>query len=128
MIEFDKILLFGKKSLGDLFKDIYTNQKTTEKQIGDMILALKPFISNASEAAMIVPLIQEYLEVKVKNDEHLIKMAAVVQRAMSSAPKDGGDSYLSELEMQSLLDTVNDMENKQTKILEEANSIKQISK
>jgi hypothetical protein len=34
---------------------------------------------------MIVPLLKEYMELSTKNDEHLIKMAGIVQRASSSS-------------------------------------------
>jgi hypothetical protein len=121
-MNFEDINIFGKKSLGDLFKDIYNNQKKTEQQISDMIMALKPFIQTASDATLIVPLIKEYMEVKVKNDEHLVKMAAIVQRAIGTSTKSNtssdGDVTISEEEKNQLLETLNDMESQQKLIAE----------
>lgn len=100
MSEFDKVTIFGTTTLSDVFKNIADNHKKTEKQIAELIQALKPFINTPGEAVMIVPLIKEYLEVKVKNDEQLVKMAGIVQRAMQSNKKSNeNDFMLSESEL-----------------------------
>lgn len=115
-------VIFGKKTFSDLLQDIYKNNKKTESQISDLILSLKPFITTPGEAIMIVPLIKEYMDVKVKNDEHLVKMAAVVQRAMSSSSNSGSgesDFILSESEKQQLLDSVEDLALASGKIAED---------
>lgn len=85
--------LFRGKSFSSLLKDIYDNSKAKEKQLRDLIGQLKEMISEPGDAVMIVPLLQGYMEVAVKNDEALIKMAAIVQKAMSVAEKsaDGGE-------------------------------------
>ena len=102
--------VFGKKSYSDLLKEIYDNQKKKEKQISALISELKPLISDIGDATMIVPLIKEYMELGIKNDEALIKMSAIVQRAMN-ANGDGEDSLgISEAEKQALLDTLDSME------------------
>jgi hypothetical protein len=50
-------------------------------------------------------LIKEYLEIGVKNDEALIKMATIVQRAMQA--EEGGETFgMTEAEKQQLLDEV----------------------
>ncbi|HAI40044.1 MAG TPA: hypothetical protein DCM40_19100, partial [Maribacter sp.] len=67
--------LFKGKSFSSLLKDIYTTTKNKEKQINILISELKPLVKNIGDATIIVPLIKEYLEVGVKNDEHLVKMA-----------------------------------------------------
>ena len=87
-------------------KDIYHNSKKKDRQINTLIQELQPLIKNIGDATVIVPLIKEYLDVSVKNDEHLVKLAAVVQRLVGSASKDGGDEYgMSEEEKQRLLQT-----------------------
>lgn len=114
--DFDTVI-FGKKSFSDLLKDIYNNNKKTEEQISEMILSLKPFIKSAGDAVMIVPLIKEYLEVKVKNDEHLVKMAAVVQRAIATSGNSKNDDFiLSENEKEQLLLEINALGDNQIKI------------
>ena len=46
--------------------------------------------------------IKEYLEVSVKNDEHLIKMMAVIQRLQNNTGSGGGDSLLTDEELKQL--------------------------
>jgi hypothetical protein len=76
--------IFGKKKLSDIFKEIYENQKKKEQQITALIGELKPLINDIGDATLIVPLIKEYMELGIKNDEQLIKMATIVQRALAS--------------------------------------------
>lgn len=76
--------IFGKKKFSDILEEIYENSVKKERRIKELIGELSPLISSPEEATIVVPLIKEYLEIAVKNDEHLIKMAAIVQRAMSS--------------------------------------------
>lgn len=77
-------VVFGKKKFSDILSEIYDNQKRKEKQISGLIAELKPLISDIGDATLIVPLIKEYLEIGVKNDEQLIKMATIIQRAMNN--------------------------------------------
>jgi seryl-tRNA synthetase len=72
-----------------------------------LIGELRPLIKNVGDATVIVPLIKEYLEVGVKNDEALVKLAAVVQRLISTNNRvqaETGNSWmLSEEEKKQLL-------------------------
>ena len=77
--------IFGKKKFSDILKEIYDNQKEKQKQISGLISELKPLISDIGDATLIVPLIKEYMEIGVKNDEQLIKMATIVQRALNNS-------------------------------------------
>lgn len=89
MSQFDAIV-FGKKTFSSILKDIYDNSSKTEKHITELITTLQPLIKSPGDAVILVPLIKEYLEVKVKNDEHLVKMAAIVQRAVAVQESSGG--------------------------------------
>jgi hypothetical protein len=86
--QFDKII-FGKKKFGDLLEEIYNNQKRRETQVTALISELKPMVSDIGDATLIVPLIKEYMEIGVKNDDALIKMATLVQRALNNTNEDG---------------------------------------
>lgn len=110
MTNFEEVILFGKKSFSSLLKDVVDNQKTTEKQITDLIIALKPFITTSGEAVMIVPLIAQYMEIKVKNDDSLVKLAAVVQRCMNNNSGGKSDFEISDEEKQLLLDGLNSIQ------------------
>lgn len=100
MSNFLDSIIFEGKTASDVFKEIYHNSKKKDKQITKLIAELSPLIEDAGNATVIVPLIKEYLEIGVKNDEHLIKMMAVVQRANNSSS--GGDSLLTDDEMKQL--------------------------
>ena len=90
--------IFKGKTLSDLFSEIYDNSKETKAQVKGLIGELKPLIENVGDATLLVPMIKEYMEIGVKNDEHLIKLAQVVQRLEASISKGGdGEFDLSEL-------------------------------
>ena len=94
--------IFGSKKFSDLLKDIYENQKKKDRQINLLIADLKPLITNIGDAALLVPVIKDYMEVSVKNDEHLVKLAAVVQRMVSKTTEEGS-SFLTDEEKDALL-------------------------
>lgn len=99
--------LFEGKSFSDLMKDIYHNSKKKDRQINILIQELQPLIKNLGDATVIVPLIKEYLDVSVKNDEHLVKLAAVVQRLVTTSTKlsDVGDEFgMTDAEKERLLE------------------------
>jgi hypothetical protein len=97
--------LFKGTTLSDLMKDIYHNSKKKSRQIDGLIQELQPLVKNVGDAAVIVPMIKEYLEVSVKNDDALVKLAAVVQRLLSvgSREEGGGEFILSDEERNRLL-------------------------
>jgi len=94
--------IFGSKKFSDLLKDIYENQKKKDRQINLLIADLKPLITNIGDAALLVPVIKDYMEVSVKNDEHLVKLAAVIQRMVSKTTEEGS-SFLTDEEKDDLL-------------------------
>jgi len=112
--------IFKGTSFSDLMKDIYHNSKKKERQINTLIQELQPMIKNVGDATVIVPLIKEYLDVAVKNDDALVKLASVVQRLVQSESKVTGESefglsdderrQLLEVAEQQLIDIQNDME------------------
>ena len=78
-------IIFKNKKFSDILSEIYDNQKKKEAQITGLISELKPLISDIGDATLIVPLIKEYMEIGVRNDEQLIKMATIVQRALNNS-------------------------------------------
>ena len=96
--------LFKGTSFADLMSDVYHNSKKKDRQISQLISQLQPLIKNASDATIIVPLIKEYLDVAVKNDDHLVKLTAIVQRYISANQTiSDADGLLSDEEKQQLL-------------------------
>jgi len=108
--QFEK-LVFGKKKFADLLEEIYTNQKRREAQVTALISELKPMVTDIGDATLIVPLIKEYMEIGVKNDDALIKMATLVQRALNSTTEDGGLG-ISDEEKSQLLEEMEKLQNK----------------
>ena len=106
--------VFEGKSFQDLLKDIYDNSRAKKAQIKTLmdVLAemLKKPTARPTDAAVIAPLVKEFLDVAVKNDEHLVKIATIMQRLMSAetvATGAGGISdILSEDEKNRLLEEV----------------------
>jgi|TARA_R110002153_G_scaffold64821_8_gene173762 hypothetical protein len=108
--------VFKGKSFSDLLSDIYTNSKKKENQINGLIRDLQPMIKNIGDATVIVPLIADYLDVSVKNDDHLVKMAAIVQRAMArTVQSEGRGSLLTEEEKKHLIEMAQEMEDRDKK-------------
>ena len=101
------IEIFDGKSLSDLLKDIYDNSVHKKTQIDKLTEELSKFVNRVSDIAVISPIIKEYLDVGVKNDEQLIKIAQVAAKLVGATNKEG-DEILSEQEKQQLLSTIND--------------------
>ena len=96
-------IVFKKKKFSDILSEIYDNQKRKEAQITGLISELKPLINDIGDATLIVPLIKEYMEIGVRNDEQLIKMATIVQRALNNSS--GEDALgITEEEKQQLME------------------------
>lgn len=105
-------IVFGNKKFSDILEEIYTNQKTKQKQVTSLISELKPLINEIGDATLIVPLIKEYMEIGVKNDEQLIKMATIVQRALQNVGEEGGLG-ISDEEREQLLEELDKITNQQ---------------
>ena len=96
--------LFKGTTFADLMSDVYHNSKKKDRQMNQLIASLQPLIRNASDATVVMPLIKDILDVSIKNDDHLVKLTAIVQRYISTSQTiSGADSLLSDSEKQQLL-------------------------
>ena len=130
--------LFKGKSFSDLMSDVYHNSKKKDRQINQLISQLQPLIRTASDATIIVPLIKEYLDVAVKNDDHLVKLADIVQRNISTQQSITGENSLlrddeknqllkiaeSEFE-EELTDEIDKIQNEDKELQEKINNVKE---
>ena len=101
--------IFEGKTLSDVFKDIYDNSKTNKQQLEVLMKEVVGFIKDGDTAVQIIPMLKEYLEINVKNDEQLVKLATIVQRITAAEKKisDSGDEFgLTENEKQQLMDAI----------------------
>ena len=120
MATFDDITLFGNTSLSDIFKQIHKNNKAVDNQINELIGALKPLASsNAGSAVMLMPTVKDLIDVNVKNNDQLIKMAGIAQRA-ANTNSSGNDSLINMDEIQLLLEEQNAIKEEGNKLLESA--------
>ncbi len=96
--------LFPGKNLSGLFKDIYENQQNKKQRISELIAEMKKVIRHAGDMAVIGPIIKDLVDTSVKNDDSLIKMAAIAQRIIGASQKAEGDTgFLSDDEKEQLL-------------------------
>tara|TARA_Y100000593_G_scaffold94248_1_gene192411 strand:+ start:1772 stop:2140 length:369 start_codon:yes stop_codon:yes gene_type:complete len=99
-------IIFDGKTLEDISKDIYNNSAKKRKQIDVLIKDLSSFIKNSSDVLQIAPIIKEFLDVSVKNDEHLVKLIAVLQRYVTKSNDSESEFILSDKEKKDLMDTL----------------------
>jgi hypothetical protein len=126
MSNFDDVNIFGNTSLADLFKQIHRNNKDVDKQINELIDTLKPIAtSNAGSAVMLMPTVKDLIDVNVKNNEQLIKMAGIAQRAATmNATQDTG--FIDMDEINALLEEQKIIQEQGNKLLEQVPSLPQI--
>jgi hypothetical protein len=100
-------VLFKGKTLSDLLGEIYDNSAKTRKQLRDLIKELSDLVITPADAQRLVPLIKEYMELGIRNDDQLVKLATIVQR-LESAKQGDVDNFNFE-ELQVLLDESRDL-------------------
>tara|TARA_B100000287_G_scaffold275456_1_gene259459 strand:- start:2543 stop:2932 length:390 start_codon:yes stop_codon:yes gene_type:complete len=103
--------IFEGKSLSNLFKDIYDNTQTNKQQLEVLMKEVVGFIKDGDTAVQIIPMLKEYLEINVKNDDQLVKIAAIVQRIIAAESKGGSEDEfgLSEKEKEQLMNAIEDV-------------------
>jgi len=107
--------IFEGKTFQDLTKDIYENTTKRKVQIDLLISEIHGFITTIDDVVMVAPIIKEYMDTAVRNDEHLVKLAGVLQRIISKSQGESDESMLLSDEekadlMGTLQDTVADLE------------------
>ena len=101
--------IFEGKTLSDVFKDIYDNSKTNKQQLEVLMKEVVGFIKDGDTAVQIIPMLKEYLEINVKNDEQLVKLATIVQRITAAEKRisDSGDEFgLTDAEKEQLMNAI----------------------
>ena len=117
----ENIEIFEGKTFQDLTKDIYENSQKKKLQIDLLIQEIHGMITTIDDAVAVAPIIKEYMEVSVKNDEHLVKLAGVLQRILNKSKGESDESsLLSESEKEELMltlqETVDDLQNEKTRL------------
>ena len=124
--------IFEGKTFQDLTKDIYENSQKKKLQIDLLIQEIHGFITTIDDVVMVAPIIKEYMDASIKNDEHLVKLAGVLQRIISrSQGADDESMLLSESEKEELMgtlqDTVTDLQKESDRLADIKNKTLNIS-
>ena len=101
--------IFEGKTFQDLTKDIYENTTKRKVQIDLLISEIHGFITTIDDVVLVAPIIKEYMDTAVRNDEHLVKLAGVLQRIISKSSGESDESMLlSDAEKEELMGTLQD--------------------
>ncbi len=102
--------LFGDKNFSDLSEEIYNNTKLKKTQIDLLIQEVHGYIQGIEDIAIVGPIIKELMDVGIKNDDNLVKLATLYQRIMSKQTVDESDvGFLSEEEKEQLMASLEDV-------------------
>ena len=104
------IKIFGDKNFSDLSQEIYKNNKLKKTQIDLLIQEVHGYIQGIEDIAIVGPIIKELMDVGIKNDDNLVKLATLYQRIMSKQTIDeSGVSLLSDEEKEQLMASLEDV-------------------
>ena len=102
--------IFGDKNFSDLSEEIYENTKLKKTQIDLLIQEVHGYIQGIEDIAVVGPIIKELMDVGIRNDDTLVKLATIYQRIMSKQTiDDGSAALLSEEEKEQLMATLEDV-------------------
>ena len=119
MANFDEVTIFVNTYLSDLFKQIHKNNKDIDKKIEDFIDTMKPMATaNVGNATNLMPVVKDLIDVNVKNNEQLVKMAAIAQRAATS--NNNSNELIDMSEIEALLAEQKEVQEKGQRLLEQA--------
>ena len=102
--------IFGDKNFSDLSEEIYENSKLKKTQIDLLVQEVHGYIQGIEDIAIVGPILKELMDVGVKNDDDLLKLATVIQRIMNKqADVTEETSLLSDDEKEELMSALEDM-------------------
>ena len=102
----DKEIFEGKK-ISDLVKEIYEKHKQQDKSLSNEISRLSDLVESPGDAIIIVPLLKGFFDSSLKNDEVLLKILNLFQKAAEKSNSDSLDSsILSEKDIEQLFKEV----------------------
>lgn len=96
--------VYEGKNYSDLVKDIVKNHKNKQTQIKALTQQLVEMVSEPGDAVIIVPLIKGYLDSDIKNDEALVKLAQILQKANQA--KEAGEGGFNDRDLELLFSDI----------------------
>jgi hypothetical protein len=95
----NKVIVYKDKTLEDLFEEIHKNSKQKNIQINGIIADMKNKVENMSDILKVAPILKDYIDVGVKNNEHIIKLTGIIQRLENAKATGVSDeTWLSDLQ------------------------------
>jgi hypothetical protein len=107
-MELEKEVFPGKK-LSDLVKEVYDRQHNQDSSIRIKIDEISDMIEGPGDAIVLMPQIKGLIDSSLKNDEVLVKLLGLFQKASQAAQKENEmmSELLSEKDIEQLMKEVN---------------------
>lgn len=100
-------IIFEGKTLSDMFSDVYKTVGNKREQLNALIAKLIPLIRTPEDLVMVGPIIKDFFDATIKNDEHIVRLVQIAQRASSSATSgDDNQMALTQEEMAQLMKNI----------------------
>ena len=111
-MELEKEIFPGKK-ISDLVQEVYNRQNNQDSHIKAKIDEISDMIEGPCDAIVLMPQIKGLIYSSLKNDEVLVKLLALFQKASQAAQKEGEamSELLSERDIEQLMKEVNTINN-----------------
>jgi hypothetical protein len=94
--DFSNIEIFEGKTYDKLLKQIHDNSEEKSVQLKKIVQSITKILSESnagpSEAVLLMPLITECMDVSIRNDDMLIKLAGIIQRIIKANNSSESDS------------------------------------
>lgn len=100
--------VFKGKTIAKLMEEAYKDKKDKQEKLNGLIFQLKEMIQDSGDAVMMVPLIKEYMDLSIKNDDVLLKLLGIIQKIEAAAARatEGGDGVISDRDRQLLFESL----------------------
>ena len=77
-----EVVVFKSKTFGKLLEEVHSNSRNNDKLILGLIEDLKEYIESLGDAIQLAPIISSYVKLAIDNNEHIIKIANIVQKSL----------------------------------------------
>jgi outer membrane PBP1 activator LpoA protein len=119
-MELDKEIFKGK-TIGDLVEEVYNKHKNQDSTLKQEIMRLADMIETPGDAIVVVPLLKGFFDSSLKNDEVLMKLLALFQKAADNKKDNTEDNgLLTEKDIEQLFSEVSNIKIKDPKQLPSA--------
>ena len=101
--------VYKGKKFSSVCRDIVSNTERRRVFIEEQLKRLTPMITTLGEAMAVYPLMTDLINASTKNDEQLVKFAAIIEKVVNRAEANGEspDSLLSDADIQELMEISN---------------------